>query len=330
MVTRQGGVKLLDFGVAKAAEHIRDERTRTGTLKGKVNYLSPEAAEGLPADQRTDIFALGIVLHESLTLRRLFKADGDLQTLRMIREAKVAPPSALRPEVSPELDRVVLKMLARDPAERYQSCGALLADLEPIASALGGDAAGLAALVADLRIEPAAPQPVEDMESGPTPVVEVENLIKAGETGKVQRSARPRWLPAVLAAAVVVPALGVALVAARWSSMPPALVIAAPPPPALAPPKPEPGFLVVQTDNPQARISLDGQVVADRAIRARIPVERAGEHELLITAPRRKPLQRKITVAAGATVQLDVKLEKSHAGAKPKRGENYLVNPFAK
>src|SRR4051794_12362782 len=129
MVTRQGGVKLLDFGVAKAAEHVRDDRTRTGTLKGKVNYLSPENAEGLPVDRRADVFALGIVFHECLTLKRLFKGEGDLQTLRLIREAKVARPSSQRPDVPPELDRVVLKMLARDPAERYQDCQQLLADL---------------------------------------------------------------------------------------------------------------------------------------------------------------------------------------------------------
>ncbi len=101
MVTGDGGVKLLDFGVAKAAAHIRDERTRTGTIKGKINYLSPEQADGLAADRRSDVFALGIVLYECLTLKRLFRGDNDLATLRLVRRCEVPPPSQLRAGVPP-------------------------------------------------------------------------------------------------------------------------------------------------------------------------------------------------------------------------------------
>jgi serine/threonine-protein kinase len=69
MVNKKGEVKLLDFGVAKAADRVQNERTRTGTLKGKVNYLSPESAEGLPVDRRTDIFSLGIGSRPTATCR---------------------------------------------------------------------------------------------------------------------------------------------------------------------------------------------------------------------------------------------------------------------
>jgi tRNA A-37 threonylcarbamoyl transferase component Bud32 len=325
MVTRRGAVKLLDFGVAKAAEHVRDERTRTGTLKGKVNYLSPESAEGLAIDRRTDIFALGIVFHECLTLKRLFKGEGDLQTLRLIREAKVAPPSALRPDVHAELDRVVLKMLARDPAERYADCHQLLAELEPIARELGGSAGELAQCVAETSAKSAAPPADEDMDAGPTPAIEIQNLLVAPPA-----TPRRRWLWPALVALVALPALGIALVVGHHHAAAVVLPVAAAPvaPVRTAAPASAvaaPGLLVVETDVASARIAVDGRVVADRAPGARVPLA-AGDHELTITASRRRPFARTLSIVAGGTVELDVKLERRRS--KPDRGENYLVDPF--
>jgi len=119
MVTAQGGVKLLDFGIARVAGHARDENTRTGTLKGKISYMSPEQADGRKdIDRRSDVFALGIVLWECLTSQRLFRGDTDMETLALIRECKVWPPSSVRPEIDPALDAIVLKMLARTPESR--------------------------------------------------------------------------------------------------------------------------------------------------------------------------------------------------------------------
>ena len=390
MVTRAGGIKLLDFGVAKAAEHVRDERTRTGTLKGKVNYLSPESADGLPVDRRADVFALGIVLHECLTLRRLFKAEGDLQTLRLIREAKVAPPSTLRSEVSPELDRVVLKMLARNPDERYGDCQQLLADLLPIARALGGDTAALARYVAELPPEePAAAAATAlvdeaDMDGGPTPAIVIDNLLASGAqfatptasaaaatpaaaaaSGAVASepaaaspspsspaqpmlpsvivgSQRPRWLLPAIGAATAALLLVLALVVGHHrpsapptttsSTAPGMASVAASPVTAAAKSAPAaaPGVILVDTDVATARFLVDGQVVADRVSHARIVVPRAGNHELAISAARRKPYARTVTVAAGASVQLHVKLERAHGktATRPSRGENYLVDPF--
>ncbi|HEX4461604.1 MAG TPA: serine/threonine-protein kinase [Polyangia bacterium] len=155
MVTPLGEVKLLDFGIAKAAAHVRDEHTTTGTLKGKISYLSPEQADGLPVDRRSDLFALGIVFHECLTMQRLFRGQSDFETMRLIREARVAPPSLVVPEIPPELDGVVLKMLARDPNDRYASCDELLADLTPISRAVNGDGAELRAFLEKLGPVPA-------------------------------------------------------------------------------------------------------------------------------------------------------------------------------
>jgi eukaryotic-like serine/threonine-protein kinase len=139
MVTKLGAVKLVDFGVARATRAAGEDRTRTGTLKGKIGYLSPEQADGLPIDLRSDIFALGIVFHELLTLQRLFRGDDDLQTLRLIREDEVMPPSQIRSEVDADVEKLVMGMLARDPAARVQSCQEVVDRLQPIVHRLSAD-----------------------------------------------------------------------------------------------------------------------------------------------------------------------------------------------
>src|SRR3954463_3299585 len=119
LITFEGGVKIIDFGVAKAAG--RAQHTRTGALKGKYSYMSPEQVAGANVDNRSDIFALGIVIHELLTGRRLFKADSDVQTLARVRECVVPPPSRLNPQLPAGLDALVLKSLAKNPDDRYKT-----------------------------------------------------------------------------------------------------------------------------------------------------------------------------------------------------------------
>ena len=118
-VTFEGGVKIIDFGVAKAAG--RAQHTRTGALKGKYGYMSPEQAAGLAVDNRSDVFALGVVLHELLTGRRLFKAESDVQTLARVCACEVPPPSELNPQLPPGLDPIVLRALRKDPGERFRT-----------------------------------------------------------------------------------------------------------------------------------------------------------------------------------------------------------------
>ena len=128
LVTLDGGVKIIDFGIAKAVG--RSQHTRTGALKGKCGYMSPEQADGASVDARADIFALGVVLHELLTGRRLFKAADDVQTLARVRDCRVPPPSQLEPELPAGLDPIVLKALAKDPADRYAGAQELRLALE--------------------------------------------------------------------------------------------------------------------------------------------------------------------------------------------------------
>ena len=128
IVTYDGAVKLLDFGVAKAA--TRTVKTRTGTLKGKISYMSPEQAKGAPVDRRSDIFSLGIVLWEMVTTSRLFRGENDLATLQLIINVPPKKPSEARPDCPPELERIILKALSQDITQRYQTADEMLRDLE--------------------------------------------------------------------------------------------------------------------------------------------------------------------------------------------------------
>jgi eukaryotic-like serine/threonine-protein kinase len=128
LVSFDGAVKLIDFGIAKAAG--RASATATGQLKGKFAYMSPEQAEGEPLDARSDIFALGLVLHELLTGVRVLQRDSDPGTLKAAREAVIAPPSTLRSSCPADLDAVVMRALARRPEERYATAGQFALALE--------------------------------------------------------------------------------------------------------------------------------------------------------------------------------------------------------
>ncbi|MBM4780278.1 MAG: protein kinase [Archangiaceae bacterium] len=131
LVGFDGSVKLLDFGVAKAAG--RAQHTATGILKGKFPYMSPEQADGLDIDARSDVFALGIVLWELLTGKRLFKGENDLMTQRLVKACQVPPPSEVEPSLPKGLDAVVLKSLAKDVKDRYADAGAFRMALEDFA-----------------------------------------------------------------------------------------------------------------------------------------------------------------------------------------------------
>jgi serine/threonine protein kinase len=123
-----GAVKLVDFGVAKAVGRV-SEATRAGQLKGKFGYMSPEQARGKAIDRRSDLFALGIVLFELTTSRRLFRGESDIETLKLVISSRVPPPTTLDPKYPPELERIVMRALQRDPQARYQTAQELEGDL---------------------------------------------------------------------------------------------------------------------------------------------------------------------------------------------------------
>ena len=132
-------MKLCDFGIAKA-EH-RETQTRTGMIKGKFSYMSPEQAGGLALDGRSDIFSLATILFELITGERLFAAGSDLETLDRVRRAMVPVPSTLNPAVAEDLDQVLLKALARSRRSRHPTAAAFRSDLAPHLGPGGPDAA---------------------------------------------------------------------------------------------------------------------------------------------------------------------------------------------
>jgi serine/threonine protein kinase len=128
IISYEGEVKLLDFGIAKAASKI--SKTEAGVLKGKFSYMSPEQASGKPIDQTSDIYAIGVILHELLTSDRLFRSKSDVETLEKVKAGIVAPPSEKNPLVPEALDQIALKALSKDRASRYQTAGEMLQDLQ--------------------------------------------------------------------------------------------------------------------------------------------------------------------------------------------------------
>ncbi len=119
VVTFDGVVKLVDFGIAKSS--IRNSRTRAGMIKGKFAYMSPEQCKTQEVDRRTDIFALGIIVHELLTGRRLFKRTTTYDTYQAILSDKIPTPSSWNHELDPSLDAIVMKALAFEKEDRYSS-----------------------------------------------------------------------------------------------------------------------------------------------------------------------------------------------------------------
>jgi hypothetical protein len=347
MVTPLGEVKLLDFGIAKAAAHVRDEHTTTGTLKGKISYLSPEQADGHAVDARSDIFALGIVFHECLTMKRLFRGQSDFETMRLIREARVTPPSQLAPDIPPALDRVVLRMLARDLRDRYQSCDELLADLLPIARQVQGDAATLRDFLKELG--PIAPRVIPQPSAATAVMREPPEGVRQT---RMVASWKPKRRTAMFAAAATAAMVLVTLLlvgghrepgvaaAPALASAPAARTAArasvtalsrpagsspdlpAPNAPAVATARTTP-TLVVAPPPQKVHLSLAGpagaEALLDNKLIGTLPVDvelarESGVRHLTVRAPGTKPWTR--IVAADVDVALKVSLTRLHAEAQ--------------
>jgi serine/threonine protein kinase len=152
MLSYEGAVKILDFGIAKAlgGESKDEGGTQRGTLKGKFAYMAPEQTQGSDVDRRIDIFAAGIVLHEILTGRRLFKGENDMQTVERVRQCEVSPPSMQNPLCPPEMDAIILRALARDREERFQSAAEMADALDDIVHAARFQPTHLAHLMREL------------------------------------------------------------------------------------------------------------------------------------------------------------------------------------
>lgn len=132
MIGYDGSIKVLDFGIAKAT--ARSAETVSGVIKGKFAYMSPEQCRGRDVDRRSDVFALGIILYEITTQHRCFRAESDFDTMHRIVTGDVVQPMRLVPDYPPGLQAIVLKALAVDATQRYQTAGLLLEALEQFSS----------------------------------------------------------------------------------------------------------------------------------------------------------------------------------------------------
>jgi serine/threonine protein kinase len=285
MVAWTGTVKVLDFGIARAGQALRTSQTDPGMVKGKMSYVAPELLDGKTADARSDVFSLGVVLHELLSGRQLFAGETDLETLKLVKEMPIRPPSAHNRGVKPALDRVVMRALERDPDKRYRSAGEMGDDLEALVLRKSYSTRDLARTarelftrdegISDRPLAQEAPISIGWEESS---VVAEDRSMRSPATTRGTspapgrtRSHRRRWiwiafgLPAVVAVALV------------WAVARQSVAVTRPdsePSPSLAP-------------SPTVRVVLDsvpqGAIVTAAAIRGG---ERLGQTPLLLTLSR--------------------------------------------
>jgi eukaryotic-like serine/threonine-protein kinase len=332
LVAFDGSVKLIDFGVAKAAG--RAQHTATGILKGKFPYMSPEQAIGEEIDARSDIFALGIILWEQLTGKRLFKAENDMATQRLVINCQVPLPSSVEKSSPVDLDPIVMKALAKNPADRYPDAASMRMALEDFALSHGIAAsnAHLAAFMKNLYQERIAreadPRALEE-DSGLTDLDAGGLRLNAQQQGNTvadrgssaSRSALgtfagapPKGSPAygAVVAIGVCAIIGIA-VAAFWPKKPEVTVL--PPPvttvrPAVVKPPPDepppPLKLHIASEPSNASLELGGLPVGttphDASIeRAKLPLA------VKVSADGYEPQQLMVTTESSSTLTVTLK-----------------------
>ncbi|MFL5319781.1 MAG: serine/threonine protein kinase [Myxococcaceae bacterium] len=138
MVTFEGVTKLLDFGIAQAKEKLN--RTSVGHVKGTTGYMSPEQTRGDPLDARTDLFSVGVMLHELVTGQRLFAGETEEQEMQNILSMPIPRPMQINPDLPEALDRVIMRALARERSDRYSTAKELAKAIEQAAGKLMYDA----------------------------------------------------------------------------------------------------------------------------------------------------------------------------------------------
>jgi eukaryotic-like serine/threonine-protein kinase len=236
LVSFEGEVKLIDFGIAKAAG--TGAKTQAGILKGKFGYMSPEQVRGLQVDRRSDVFSCGIVLYELLTGERLFVGESDFSTLEKVRNVEILPPSTYNRKIPDELERIVLKALTKDVDDRYQNAIDLHDELQAFVYTAGEfysrkDLAGWMKKIFGKEIEDETAK-LESYRQLKPPVLP----IAAGPGAAVAPPPVPPPTPPASAPAPIAGAPAAPLAVASSAPAAPSSVVAALPLPAEAPPAP--------------------------------------------------------------------------------------------
>jgi serine/threonine protein kinase len=206
LVTYQSGVKLIDFGIAKAAsgQHI----TEVGVVKGKAAYMSPEQCLSTAIDRRSDVFCLGIMLYEMLTAERPFAAEHVLALLAQIVKEDPEPPSRRRAGVPRGLDRIVMRALAKDPAERFQSAFEMQEALEMFTRehnlhALPGALGRYLEHLFGAKSEPWLPKGAKKVQPPPPPLPGISQSVVTTPRQRIDQGGTPP-LPVVEPVAIAV------------------------------------------------------------------------------------------------------------------------------
>ncbi len=179
MISYEGDVKVMDFGIAKAA--ARSTKTRAGTVKGKCAYMSPEQARGKNLDGRSDMFAVGVMTWEMLTNRRLFAGESDFETLSNVLKQEAPAPSSINPDVPASLDAIILKCLSKDRDERQADCRELARELERwlYENVADRHAAELGKYMEDLFVDDIAALRVMQSDDGQGQIAEVSEAVRS-------------------------------------------------------------------------------------------------------------------------------------------------------
>jgi hypothetical protein len=326
--------KLLDFGIAKLmGEGDAKSKTQTGTMMGTPAYMAPEQCRGEGIDPRTDIYALGCILYEMFAGRVPF--DGGFAELITHHLMTVPPPPSTFRTVPPAMDKLILACLEKDMGKRPQTAaelGVLLDAALPTDAGLSSNP-GFTSVRTEVRSTP-APETPDTLTPG------YKSMI--GKTQLPMRDRRPLY--AVGALAVVGVVALVALAAGRGktgstgstppSTTTPVAVVPAPAPvvPVPAPPARGRAHVVIEGGGADgARVLVDGKVLADGVREARLPDLAPGvPHALRVEAAGRPPVERTFDVAAGAEVELAVKLAAppgAHAGGHRREHEATTTAP---
>jgi serine/threonine protein kinase len=268
MVSWNGDVKILDFGLARAAQALRLHQSDDGMVRGKMSYLAPELLDGATADPRSDLFSLGVVLHELLSGERLFVGESDFDTLKLVQTMTIPRPSSRNHGVKPALEAVVMRALERDPARRYQSAGEMGDELEALVLRKQYSTRALARKAREL----ADKEPIIE-KVGPTPLITGapptvgrtnssilidESLLLPAGAGRAptarRRGSRPAWRWLAVGA---VPGVFIGVLLGAGLRPDPAPVAAVPTPAPETTPPPPPAPPATSAPAPTVRVALD-------------------------------------------------------------------------